>query len=185
MATALITGSTDGLGRRVAERLVERGDTVLVHGRDPDKLERVAREVGAERAYLADLGSLAEVRRLADEVSATPSRLDALVNNAGIGVRRAARERGRPRARVRRQLPGRLRAHDRLLPLLGDRSRAHRQRRLDRPARDRLRRRDARARLRPVRSYAQSKLAQIMFTIELAERLGDRASGRQRCTRRR
>jgi NAD(P)-dependent dehydrogenase (short-subunit alcohol dehydrogenase family) len=55
---------------------------VLVHGRDPDKVERVVAELGAERGLVADLSSLAEVRRLAGEVD----ELDALVNNAGVIV---------------------------------------------------------------------------------------------------
>jgi NAD(P)-dependent dehydrogenase (short-subunit alcohol dehydrogenase family) len=71
--TILVTGSTDGLGRRVAELLVERGDRVLAHGRDPAKVARVE---GAVKRYLADLSSLAEVRRLAEEVKADHDRID-------------------------------------------------------------------------------------------------------------
>jgi NAD(P)-dependent dehydrogenase (short-subunit alcohol dehydrogenase family) len=77
----LITGATDGLGRALAERLVSEGHTVLAHGRDPDRL----REVPAARRYRADLASLAEVRAMADKVLAAEPRLDVLVNNAGIG----------------------------------------------------------------------------------------------------
>ena len=46
----LITGSTDGLGRGIADELARRGARVLVHGRDPAKVESTAREVGAEGA---------------------------------------------------------------------------------------------------------------------------------------
>ena len=80
--TILITGSTDGHGRRVAEELVARGARVLIHGRDPDKVARVTQEIGATQGLTVDLASLAEVRRLADEVD----QLDTLVNNAGIVV---------------------------------------------------------------------------------------------------
>src|SRR6185437_804426 len=66
MPTILITGATDGLGRAVARDLAEQGWTVLVHGRSRAKAEAVAAETGG-RAYVADLASLAEVRRLADE----------------------------------------------------------------------------------------------------------------------
>jgi NAD(P)-dependent dehydrogenase (short-subunit alcohol dehydrogenase family) len=78
----LVTGATDGLGRRVAEELAARGAAVLVHGRDPAKVEAVAGEVGAEAGLVADLADLEQVRRLA----ADAGELDALVNNAGVIV---------------------------------------------------------------------------------------------------
>ncbi|MBN1528623.1 MAG: SDR family oxidoreductase [Thermoleophilaceae bacterium] len=86
--TILVTGSTDGLGRGVAEELATRGAKVIVHGRDPEKTRAVAEEIGAERALVADFASLDEVRRLAGRVG----RLDTLVNNAGIiaGERRTS-----------------------------------------------------------------------------------------------
>ena len=78
--TILVTGSTDGHGRRVAEELASHGANVIVHGRDPEKTRAVASAIGAERALVADLASLDEVRRLAGRVG----RIDTLVNNAGI-----------------------------------------------------------------------------------------------------
>jgi NAD(P)-dependent dehydrogenase (short-subunit alcohol dehydrogenase family) len=83
--TVLITGATDGLGRALAADLTERGARVLVHGRDPRRVSEAAREVGADGAYVADLASLAEVRRLAEEVAGDHDSLDVLVSNAGIG----------------------------------------------------------------------------------------------------
>src|SRR3954462_4059787 len=82
MTTGLITGATDGLGRHVARDLASQGWTVLVHGRSP---ERAADVVPGARVYIADLSSLAEGRRMADEVLAAEPALDVLVNNAGIG----------------------------------------------------------------------------------------------------
>ena len=76
----LVTGSTDGLGRGVAAELARRGARVLVHGRDPAKVEEAARAVGAEAGLVADLADLTQVRRLADEAG----ELDTLVNNAGV-----------------------------------------------------------------------------------------------------
>jgi NAD(P)-dependent dehydrogenase (short-subunit alcohol dehydrogenase family) len=76
----LVTGSTDGLGRRVAAELAALGARVLVHGRDPGKVEQAAGEAGAEAGLVADLASLDEVRRLAEEAG----ELDTLVNNAGV-----------------------------------------------------------------------------------------------------
>jgi NAD(P)-dependent dehydrogenase (short-subunit alcohol dehydrogenase family) len=87
----LVTGATDGLGRGVAADLASRGATVLLHGRSPERLERTLAELrdetGSEklRTYRADFASLAEVRAMAAEVTANEGRLDALVNNAGIG----------------------------------------------------------------------------------------------------
>ncbi|MBV9568249.1 MAG: SDR family NAD(P)-dependent oxidoreductase [Hyphomicrobiales bacterium] len=88
--TVLITGSTDGVGRVVAKRLAAEGARVLVHGRSLDRGEsllgemRVAGRVDADFLQ-ADLSSLAEVRKLALAVDTTEARLDVLVNNAGIG----------------------------------------------------------------------------------------------------
>jgi NAD(P)-dependent dehydrogenase (short-subunit alcohol dehydrogenase family) len=78
----LITGATSGMGRYLAERLAQAGESVLVHGRDPDLVTQVG---GASRSYVADLSSLAQVRALAEQVRAENDRLDVLVNNAGVG----------------------------------------------------------------------------------------------------
>jgi NAD(P)-dependent dehydrogenase (short-subunit alcohol dehydrogenase family) len=90
--TVLITGATDGLGKALAAELAAAGATVLVHGRDQERGERTLAELhtqtGSETLgwYRADLSSLAEVRRLAEQVAAEHDRLDVLVNNAGIGT---------------------------------------------------------------------------------------------------
>src|SRR2546426_195414 len=82
----LITGATDGLGRRVARLLAERGEDVIVHGRSAEKVDQMAREIGAAGGYVADLASLEQVRRLAGEVRSDREQIDALINNAGIYV---------------------------------------------------------------------------------------------------
>ena len=167
--TILVTGSTDGLGRAVATGLVERGAKVLVHGRDPDKVARVTAEIGAERGLTADLSSLDEVRRLAGEVD----QLDTLVNNAGI----VAPERQLTADGFELTFAVNYLSHFLLTELLLDKLRE--------PARivniasigqmplelddlqfDRG--------WEGYPAYARSKLAQVMFTFELAERLGDR-----------
>jgi NAD(P)-dependent dehydrogenase (short-subunit alcohol dehydrogenase family) len=82
----LVTGATDGLGRALVQALAAGGHTVLLHGRSEERIAATLAEVdGDARAYRADLASLAEVDRLADEVLEAEPRLDALVNNAGIG----------------------------------------------------------------------------------------------------
>jgi NAD(P)-dependent dehydrogenase (short-subunit alcohol dehydrogenase family) len=95
--TVLVTGSTAGLGKRVAAELAGRGATVLLHGRDRERCESALAEIRAETGsgklsyYLADFASLGAVRELAARVLAEHGRLDALVNNAGI-ISRERRE---------------------------------------------------------------------------------------------
>jgi NAD(P)-dependent dehydrogenase (short-subunit alcohol dehydrogenase family) len=89
-ATILITGSTDGLGRELAVRLAADGARVLIHGRDAERAEQVRAEIlkagGPEPSVLlADLADLRQVDGLADDVVRLTDRLDVLVNNAGIG----------------------------------------------------------------------------------------------------
>lgn len=87
--TALVTGSTSGLGREVAMRLGAMGAEVLVHGRNAERGREVVAAIneagpGSAIFYQADLGSLEEVRALADRVSADHDSLSLLINNAGI-----------------------------------------------------------------------------------------------------
>jgi NAD(P)-dependent dehydrogenase (short-subunit alcohol dehydrogenase family) len=86
---ALITGSTDGVGRLVARKLGEAGMQILVHGRDAARGAEVVSEIkaggGKAQFFAADLSSLEEVRGLADAVWHDAARLDLLINNAGIG----------------------------------------------------------------------------------------------------
>jgi NAD(P)-dependent dehydrogenase (short-subunit alcohol dehydrogenase family) len=176
--TALITGSTDGVGRMVATQLAQLGAHVLVHGRDRDRGEHVVSDIrasgGSADFLAADLSTLAEVRRLAELVARMSDRLDILVNNAGIGTAGAARQVSGDGHELRfavNYLAGFLLTHL-LLPLL---------------------RRSAPSRIVNVasagqqaidfddimlmrgysgtRAYCQSKLAQIMFTMDLADEL--------------
>ena len=84
----LITGATDGLGAALAAELVAAGAKVLVHGRDPERIERTVSELGdgAAGSYRADFAALEEVHAMAQRVLAERDRLDLLVNNAGIGT---------------------------------------------------------------------------------------------------
>jgi NAD(P)-dependent dehydrogenase (short-subunit alcohol dehydrogenase family) len=89
---ALVTGASAGLGRAVAAALAARGMHVLVHGRDAKRAAAVADQItrsgGTAQTVLADLASLAQVRGLADRVSAEHGSIALLVNNAGIGAGR-------------------------------------------------------------------------------------------------
>jgi retinol dehydrogenase 12 len=85
----LVTGATSGIGDVTATDVARRGARVLVVGRSPERcaatLERIRSQTGATdvETLVADLSSQAEVRRLADEVRRRCDRLDVLVNNAG------------------------------------------------------------------------------------------------------
>ena len=88
--TILITGSTDGIGLETARMLVMQGHHVLLHGRNPEKLEEVQRTLsgltdgGRVESYVADLSSMAEVEALARAVAKQHASLDVLINNAGV-----------------------------------------------------------------------------------------------------
>jgi len=184
--TILITGATDGLGRQLAEHLAVSGARLLLHGRDAargaETLRTIRAATGNERLEFvqADFASLAEVRGMAAKLVGEQQRLDAIVNNAGIGSGR----RGAPRQLSRDGIELRFSVNY-LAPFV-----------LTRALLDLLKR-SAPARIVNVssagqqaldfndlmlergysgsRAYCQSKLAQILFTFDLAEEL--RASG--------
>ena len=179
--TVLITGSTDGVGRYVAAQLAAAGAKVLIHGRDQARAESLADEISrqghaAPTLYLSDLSSLAGTRQLAEAVLADHQQLDVLISNAGIGSRTpgAGRQTSADGHELRfavNYLSGFLLAY-RLLPLL----RAAAPSRIVNVAS---------LGQHPIdfddvmitrgydggRAYAQSKLSQIMFTIDLAHEL--------------
>ena len=93
----LVTGSTDGLGREVARHLANSGAHVIIHGRNRARGDSLVKEIetsgrGSARFYVADFASLDAVRALAAAVDRDYDRLDALVNNAGIWINRGPRQ---------------------------------------------------------------------------------------------
>lgn len=83
--TALVTGATGGIGGAIARALHKQGATVAVSGRQKDKLEKLAAELGSRvHVVPCDLADKAAVARLIDEAIAKLGRLDVLVNNAGL-----------------------------------------------------------------------------------------------------
>ena len=179
--TVLVTGSTDGVGRYVAARLAAAGAKVLIHGRDAGRGKALADEIrraghGEAVFYQADLSSLAGAGGLADAVIADNERLDVFISNAGIGSQNdgPARQISADGHELRfavNYLAGFVLAY-RLLPLL----------KASAPSRIVN---VASLGQHPIdfddvmitkgysgsRAYAQSKLSQIMFTIDLADEL--------------
>jgi 3-oxoacyl-[acyl-carrier protein] reductase len=83
--TALVTGATGGIGGAIARALHKQGVTVAVSGRQQDKLDKLAAELGSKvHVCPCDLGNKAQVAKLIDEATAKLGRLDILVNNAGL-----------------------------------------------------------------------------------------------------
>jgi NAD(P)-dependent dehydrogenase (short-subunit alcohol dehydrogenase family) len=179
--TVLITGSTDGVGRYVAAQLAADGAKVLIHGRDASRAGTLVDEIkrGGHEAptfYQADLSSLAGARQLANAVMAEHQRLDVLVSNAGIGSRTSGAGRGESADGYELRfavnyLSGFLLAYL-LLPLL----KAAAPSRIVNVAslgqhpidfEDVMIKKNYSG----SRAYAQSKLSQIMFTIDLASEL--------------
>ena len=88
--TILITGSTDGIGKLSAEKLAIAGHELLLHGRNPQKLEAVVQEIKEKTknrqisGFLADFSDLSQVKSVAKKIQERGSKLDVLINNAGV-----------------------------------------------------------------------------------------------------
>jgi len=181
----MVTGATDGLGRRVAEDLAACGAKLLLHGRNPAKGRAVLEEIRTATGnnhlsyYNGDLSSLAEVRRLSEEIIKEQPRLNVLINNAAIGAgpdpeRQKSRDGYELRLAVNYLAPFLLTRL--LLPLL---QRTAQENGISRIVNvtsgaqisldfdDPMLERDYEG----MRAYSQSKLALVMFTFDLAQKL--------------
>jgi NAD(P)-dependent dehydrogenase (short-subunit alcohol dehydrogenase family) len=184
--TAVVTGSTDGLGKAVALQLAALGMRIIVHGRNRERGEAVVAEInqlkgGGAKFYAADFTAMEQVRTFGDALLQDCPRIDLLINNAGIGSANSGGGRDRQlsadgfelRMAVN-YLSGFLLTR-RLLPRLIASAPARivnvaslAQRPIDFTNVMLEREYDG------SRAYGQSKLAQIMFTQDLAQELADR-----------
>ncbi len=178
--TVLVTGSTDGIGKRTAHDLAAMGATVLLHGRNASKgaaaAEEIARSTGTDRPrYInADLSSLSEVRRMAAELQDVD--IDVLINNAGIGTGPPGAEREESRDGYELRMAVNYLAPFLLTHLLLPNLRSSAPSRIVNVAslgQSRVDLDDLMMERGYERwdAYGQSKLALIMFTMELASRL--------------
>ncbi|NLI73787.1 MAG: SDR family NAD(P)-dependent oxidoreductase [Euryarchaeota archaeon] len=180
-SVVLITGSTDGIGKRVAHDLAIKGTEVLIHGRSPDKgayvTDEIIQSTGNERLqyFNADFSSLNNVRQLAHDLEGI--NIDILINNAGIGAgppgsgREVSREGYELRMAINYLAPFLL-THLMIPNLQGSSSRVINvaslgQRYVDLNDLMMIHNYDG------WDAYGQSKLALIMFTIDMAARLND------------
>jgi NAD(P)-dependent dehydrogenase (short-subunit alcohol dehydrogenase family) len=176
---AVVTGSTSGLGQELATRLAAMGMFVVVHGRDEERGREVVAEIeaagGRARFYRADFGSFAETRAFGEAVLRDYDRLDVLVNNAGFG--RAPNERMVSQDGLEFRFQVNHLSHFMLthmwMPLLRA-SAPSRIVNVSSGAQQAIDFDDVmleRGSFDGGRAYAQSKLAQIMFTVDLGEEL--------------
>lgn len=178
--TCVVTGATSGIGRVAAEVLAARGARVILVGRSDERGANALREIGEATGsnqieYLkADLSLQSDIRRLAERIQDRANRLDVLLNNAGsIFVKREETAEGIEMTWALNHLSYFLLTHL-LLPLLKKStparvvnvaSSAHLGASLD------FSDLEARRRYRLFKQYQRTKLANILFTYELARRL--------------
>lgn len=179
LKTILITGSTDGIGLETAKMLVSMGHTVLLHGRNPTKLETAENSLsalpggGRVERYGADLSRLTDVETLAKAVTEKHPTLDVLINNAGVySTSNAVTQDGLDvRFAVNAIAPYLL--TQRLLPLLGVAGRVINLSSAAQATVD-LRALAGQVSLSDGAAYAQSKLALTMWSRSLALSLRDK-----------
>ena len=176
----LITGSTDGIGKETALELARRGARVILHGRNQlrcqQALDETMRKSGNRDlgCFEADLSTMASVRRLADDLCSKYEKLDVLINNAGVFMHdRVLTEDGCEMTFAVNHLAPFLLTHLLTKPLAASgrariitvSSMAHQRARVEF---DNL---QGEKRFNGYDAYARSKLANILFAIELAERV--------------
>lgn len=178
----LVTGATSGIGQATAARLAALGATVIVSGRNPEKTAAVRDEIRSAsgnpqvHALLADFGDLQQVRALETEFRQRFERLDVLVNNAGtVLLRREETPLGVEKTFLVNHLAPFLLTNlllDTLQAAPAGRiinvsSEAHRAGSLD------LNDLAWKEGYSGIKAYRRSKLANVLFTRELARRLAD------------
>ncbi|MFC7098889.1 SDR family oxidoreductase [Halobaculum marinum] len=189
-SVVLLTGGTSGIGRAAVRRLAATGATVVTVGRDRERGRAVAADVTAETPgrvefRRVDLADQSAVRNLASAVDDEYDRLDALVHNAGLSSKeRRETADGVELTLAVNHLAPYLLTHD-LVDLLGatrgarvvvTASSVHRRGKIDLDDSEDLDALNSRSGYDALDAYARSKLANVAFTLELAERL--RASAR-------
>jgi NAD(P)-dependent dehydrogenase (short-subunit alcohol dehydrogenase family) len=178
----LVTGATDGIGQQTALDLARRGAHVIVHGRRDERLDAtrkyLLREVPSAVVHIAraDLASLADVRALGDDLVKRFPRIDVVIHNAGVFMKkRVLTVDGFETTFAVNHLAPFVLTHRLLEPLTAAKGRvlnvssiAHTRGDLD------FGNLDAEKFFDGYDAYARSKLANVLFTVELARRVASR-----------
>ena len=172
----VVTGASDGIGAAAARILARRGDRVIVVGRSSAKTRAIAEEIGTEW-HVADFARLDQVRDLASELQTHHPRIDCLLNNAGLiaGPRRTVTSDGHELTfQVNHLAPFLLTAllKDHLAAAQGRVVTTSSQASTARDARVVIDDLDMADGYDGLRAYKASKLANVLFTRELARRWG-------------
>ena len=120
--TVLITGGTSGIGHALAARLLERGNTVLITGRTEERLAAARHGLAGVHAFVCDQSDPAAIARLAARATGAFPKLNVLINNAGIGLKRNLNDTSKPledlEREIRSNLSGPVQLVQALLPQL-------------------------------------------------------------------
>jgi NAD(P)-dependent dehydrogenase (short-subunit alcohol dehydrogenase family) len=178
--TILITGSTDGIGKLTALNLAKQNAQIIVHGRNEAKVKKVVNELKAKSSnqriegFTYDFSSLTEVRKFADDITKKFAKINVLINNAGVGFADNGKSQDGYELRFAVNYLAPFLLTHLMIPLLKNAA----------PSRivnvssagqspidfdDVMLEKNFNA----VQAYCQSKLALIMFTIDLADKLKD------------
>lgn len=176
--TFLITGSTDGIGKLAALQLAKQNANVLVHGRNKEKVNNVVEELKLKsgnkkiEGFKADLSSLNEVRKLANKVKGKFSGIDVLINNAGAGFADEKKSKDGYELRFAVNYLAPFLLTHLLLPALKNAA-PSRIVNVSSAGQSPINLDDVmlEKKFDAVQAYCQSKLALIMFTIDLADQL--------------
>lgn len=178
MKTILITGATDGIGLETARVLAKEGHDLLLHGRNPQKLDAIKAELepinGNITTFVADLSLLKNTKILGNEILKYTNKLDIIINNAGVYVMDNPITADGLDARFTVNTIAPYLLTKMLLPILSENGRVIN---LSSAAQTNV---DLQAmkngsKISHDSAYAQSKLAITMWTMELAQEFGNKA----------
>lgn len=180
MKTILITGSTDGIGLETAKLFAKDGHNLLLHGRNAEKLEQVKTELLSINenvnitTFISDLSILSQTKNLAQEILGSNKKIDVIINNAGVFVADDIKTEDGLDVRFAVNTISPYMLTKMLLPILNEKGRVVNLSSAAQTNVDFIAMKNG-TELSHDNAYAQSKLAITMWSMELAEALGEKA----------